>query len=168
MDRMDIRLGRTGTVKANERRLYGNGNQVPDKKLKKRSSNNPLRCLVIDDQRDVLDLVAKMLAALGYRVDTASNKLGVVSMLTTNSYDLIVTDLKMPDMNGYRLAIEVKSKIQSAKVVIMTGCAESECTEMMSSEWADGWIFKPFGLNELINKLRDLGLSKAEYPTYLR
>jgi len=156
---MDVRLEHTGTVEVNERRLYEDGNQIPDEKPKKTINNHSSRCLVIDDEILVLYLVAEMVSVLGYRVDTASNRRDVISMLNTNSYDLIVTDLMMPDMDGYRLAIAVKRKLPSVKVVIMTGRDESECLEMRS-DGADGWLFKPFGLNELIDKLGELGLSK--------
>ncbi len=152
--------GCTATFESKARRPYTEDPQIPNQKRKHRDHQLAYHCLVIDDQSVVLDLVAAMLSKLGYRVDTAGDKLDVLSMLNSNSYDLIVTDLKMPDMNGYRLAVEVKKKNRTKKVVVMTGCPESDCTVMMGTGWADGWLFKPFGLNELIHMLGELGLSR--------
>jgi CheY-like chemotaxis protein len=127
----------------------------------------PRRCVVIDDQRVTLEVVAKMLSVLGYGVDTAETKVAVTTLLAANAYDLIVTDLKMPEMDGYQFAIEVKNRDRSVKVIIMTGCHKNDCMAMMQSGGADGWIFKPFGLKELIHKLKRLELPAPQYPRQL-
>jgi ActR/RegA family two-component response regulator len=54
------------------------------------------RCLVIDDNKVVLQFVARMTSRLGSQVDTAETKADVASKLSTGPYDLIVTDLEMP------------------------------------------------------------------------
>ncbi len=117
-------------------------------KQKKRKEKQSPRCLVIDDNRDVLQAVAAMLPRLGYQVDTAETKAEVFRMVF-NRYDLILTDLEMPDMNGYHLAVTIKTERKKAKVIIMTGRHPSDCMAMMSTGWVDEWIFKPFGLDEL-------------------
>jgi DNA-binding response OmpR family regulator len=113
------------------------------------------RCLVIDDNKVVLQFVAKMMSRLGYQVDTAETKADVASKLSSSPYDLIVTDLEMPDMSGYKLTVMIKKKQLASKVIIMTGSYKGDCAEMMDSGWADGWLFKPFGLNDLRAKIEE-------------
>jgi DNA-binding response OmpR family regulator len=122
----------------------------------KRDDDHFPTCLVIDDNQVIRQYVAAMLIRLGYQVDTAENKLDVLSKLTTCPYDLVVTDLEMPDMNGFHLAVTVKTESQATKVIIMTGRYAGDCMEMMDTGWADGWIFKPFGMDDLRSKLEAL------------
>ena len=118
----------------------------------------PLRCLVVDDDGNILKLVSHMLTMIGFqKVDTAQRKPELMAKLANGSYDLLVTDLEMPDMNGFQLSNKIKNEAQDTKTIIMTGRHKNECLEMMSARWVDGWLFKPFGLNELRHKLRGLG-----------
>jgi len=118
----------------------------------------PLRCLVVDDDGNVLKFVAQMLAMTGFRkVDTAQKKPELMNKLANGSYDLLVTDLEMPDMNGFDLTHKMKKEAQGTKTIIMTGRHKNECLEMMAARWVDGWLFKPFGFNELRHKLIGLG-----------
>ena len=63
-------------------------------------------------------------------------------------------------MNGYHLSQRVKKERHDATVIIMTGRPEGDCLDMMATRWVDGWLFKPFGLNELRAMLQWLGLLK--------
>jgi DNA-binding response OmpR family regulator len=118
----------------------------------------PRRCLVVDDDGNVLKFVAYMLTMIGFqKVDTARKKPELMNKLATGPYDLLVTDLEMPDMNGFDLTHKIKKEAQDTKTIIMTGRHKNECFEMMAARWVDGWLFKPFGLNELRHKLIGLG-----------
>ena len=81
-----------------------------------------------------------------------------MAKLATGPYDILVTDLGMPDMNGFDLTLKVKTELPDIKAIIMTGRHKNECLEMMQTGWADGWLFKPFGVKELCSKLIGLGL----------
>jgi len=61
----------------------------------------PTYSLVVDDDNSILKYVAQMLTGLGCRVDTAQEKPDVMKNLATGICDLLVTDLEMPEMNGY-------------------------------------------------------------------
>ena len=125
----------------------------------KRKGAHPVRSLVVDDDNTILNYVAQMLTNIGLQtVKTAQKIPEVMNELATGSYDLLVTDLEMPDINGYQLAHEIKKEAHDIKVIIMTGRPEEACLDMMATQRADGWLFKPFGLNELRSKLKGLGL----------
>jgi two-component system capsular synthesis sensor histidine kinase RcsC len=123
-----------------------------------RQGSHHLRSLVVDDDQTILSVVARMLSKLGYHgVETAQKKSEAMTKLTLGPYDLLVTDLEMPDMNGYHLTQKIKNERGDTKVIIMTGHAKHECQEMMVTRWVDGWLFKPFGLMELRKMLLYLG-----------
>ena len=115
---------------------------------------HPIRCLVVDDDQTILKYVAHMLAILGFRKsETAQNLPEVTKKLIAGPYELLIADLEMPDMNGYGLAQKMKKKPHDIKTIIMTGRQKNDCFEMMATRWMDGWLFKPFGLNELRSML---------------
>ena len=117
------------------------------------------RCLVVDDDHTILKYVAQMLSVLGYsQVDIAQRKPELMRQLNNGAYDLMITDLEMPDMNGFHLSKMIKKAVHGTKIIKMTGRHENDCLEMMDSQWVDGWLFKPFRMKDLRNMLRWLGL----------
>jgi CheY-like chemotaxis protein len=117
-----------------------------------------IRSLVVDDDRTILKYVARMLVTLGFQtVEIAQRQPEVMEKLFTGPYALVITDMEMPDMNGYHLAQKIKKNAHETKVIIMTGRPEGDCLEMMASQQVDGWIFKPFGLKKLGSMLSLLG-----------
>lgn len=117
----------------------------------------PLRCLIVDDDSTILEIVAYMLTSIGVRkVASAQNRPELLKQLSSSTFDLLLTDLVMPDMNGYRLTQAVKKKMPDTKTIIMTGRHKDECLEMMATQWVDGWLFKPFDREDLHNTLNRL------------
>lgn len=116
------------------------------------------RCLVVDDDPIILRLVAEMLAELGFEVGTAENGLKALSKIVTCGYDLVMTDLEMPVMNGFTLAARTRGHSDGTKIVIMTGRCHAEVFNMMDRSVVDAWLFKPFGWTELCQTLGDLKL----------
>jgi CheY-like chemotaxis protein len=125
----------------------------------KKKSMNRLRSLVVDNDKTILKYVVQVLIRFGHQAETANKKNEVVNKLNTGIYDLMITDLEMPEMNGYHLSRSIK-RIYDIKVIIMTGRYQSDCLEMMAAQWVDGWLFKPFGLDDMRARLQGLGLLK--------
>lgn len=115
------------------------------------------RCLVVDDDTIVMRLVANMLTGLGYHVDLAENGSTALSKITMKRYDVVVSDLEMPLINGFLLASQIKSRSDNTKTVIMTGRCHAEIINLMTPAIVDAWLFKPFNLDELCQVLDDLG-----------
>jgi CheY-like chemotaxis protein len=134
------------------------GGTVTHPLRQKKQDGQRLRSLVVDDDNMILKYVAQMLDRLGCQVETAQERPDVMNKLTTGTYDLLVTDLEMPEMNGYHLTQRIKKETLGTKVIIMTGSPEADCLDMMATRWVDGWLFKPFGLKELSAMLKWLGL----------
>ena len=115
---------------------------------------NSYRILVVDDDPNVLKLVAKMVKRLGHHSSTAEDAMDALFNLAEAHYHLVITDYKMPFMDGYQLALRIKAQHRGTRVIIMTGHCEEEVTNWLnSSGMADGFLFKPFDLNTLKEKI---------------
>jgi DNA-binding response OmpR family regulator len=122
-------------------------------------SAHPIRCLVVDDDQTILKCLAYMLAMLGFQgVETTQRQPEVMTKLIAGPYQLLITDLEMPDINVCHLTQTIKKNAHETKVIIMTGRPKDDCLEMMASQWVDGWLFKPFGLRQLGSMLSLLGV----------
>jgi CheY-like chemotaxis protein len=120
-----------------------------------------IRVLVVDFHAAILDVVAMMFKALGCRVRTAHDGQAAVNILANMPFDLVVSEFSMPKLNGCQLAALVKASSPQTKVLIMTGMCQSEVAAEMGSLHVDGWIFKPFGFEELLDVLELIKLPEA-------
>ncbi len=115
------------------------------------------RILVVDDDPNILNLVAKMVKRLGYHSSTAEDAMDALFNLAEAHYHLVITDYKMPFMDGYQLAVRIKSQYRGTRVIIMTGHCKEEVTNWLhGSGMADGFLFKPFDLKTLKAKIKAL------------
>jgi DNA-binding NtrC family response regulator len=87
--------------------------------LSERKDNH--RILVVDDEADVLDFLKMYLESLGWEVATARSVADAKLELTRGSYFLVVTDIAMPDMDGYEFMNYINERHISSEVALMTG-----------------------------------------------
>jgi excisionase family DNA binding protein len=114
----------------------------------KSTSDRP-RILVVDDEPAVRTLVAKTLAACEYDVETADDGPSALERLQQASYDLLITDLKMPGMDGLSVVREIRRQ-SDLPIVILTGFStEASAIEALNMGVA-GYITKPFRLQKVI------------------
>ena len=114
------------------------------------------RCLVVNDNTIVMHLVADMLSELGYQVDIAESGSNALQKIRARIYDIVLSDLDMPLVNGFLLASRVKSHSSDIRTIILTGRCHAEVLELMTPAVVDAWLFKPFNLDELRRVLDDL------------
>ncbi len=114
---------------------------------------DPKMVLVMDDERDILRLVAWALEAAGYRVQTAANGREGLEVVKREKPDLIVLDMKMPEMDGWEFAKEFEAVFDSPMpIVVLTAAANAKkCADEIG---AIGWIGKPFDLDTLVSVIR--------------
>jgi PAS domain S-box-containing protein len=113
-----------------------------------------LRVLVVDDEDAVRDVLVEMLEAHGHSVVSATCGVEGLAKLAEISYDVVFTDLSMPEMDGWAVAREAKRRRPGLKVVLVTGYAgmiESE-TEILSH--VDAVMAKPFDFDRVGDTLR--------------
>jgi CheY-like chemotaxis protein len=97
--------------------LSGVDTAFPDK--------NPTRrwALVVDDVSDVTDMLSVLMTHAGYEVATASSAVEAISLAKENHFDIVISDIGMPEMNGYQLAAALRSlpDYESTPMVAVTG-----------------------------------------------
>jgi len=90
-----------------------------------------------------------MLRLLGFDVALASNAIEALAAFIENSFDLVVTDLQMPMMEGSELAQLVKERSPNTPVILLTGSDRETVCRKVKTGSVDSVIFKPFKLNDL-------------------
>jgi DNA-binding response OmpR family regulator len=118
------------------------------------SGDSTRSLLVVDDDLQVVSLVAKMGVRMGCRCTTAADALDALFYLNQSHHDLVITDFDMPLMDGIQLAERIKGRHHHTRVILMTGLSEAVIKERMGAcTSVDGVIFKPFNLNGLRDKI---------------
>jgi len=117
-----------------------------------------LRILVLDDERIVCDRVQAALEKLGFGVETYTDSRRALERVAAERFDVVVTDLKMPGVDGIDVLKFVRQHHPATRVVVITGFATNESAEEALNQGAVDFISKPFRLSHL----RDLILRIAE------
>ena len=114
---------------------------------------NPKRdptVLVVDDDRKHTQALAKTFERAGYRVSTANDGQEALMILTERAYDLVITDLKMPRMNGLDLLRNIRALTPQAAVVILTAYGEWTTYMNAMDSGAVDYMNKPVRREEIL------------------
>ena len=118
---------------------------------------NPYKLLIIDDNKEILTALNDFLSKKKYDVVSASDGLDGLKLLETEKqgFDLVITDLIMPNISGVGLISIIKKKFPDIPVIAITGWGEHP--EALATEaQADRVLEKPFDLSELDTLIREL------------
>jgi DNA-binding NarL/FixJ family response regulator len=121
------------------------------------------RLLVVDDEPNLLRAVAVCLRAEGYEVITARSGAEALVRLAETVPDLIVSDIRMPGMDGYQLARQIRTSARTALVPIVFLTAKDETADRIEGFRAgvDAYLTKPFEPDELVAVITNI-LSRVE------
>ena len=138
---------------------YAGGIEIVDiKKSASGKSKVNRKVLVIDDNEPVLTTIAEIIKGEEIEVDTASTGNMGLELIAKNKYGLIISDIKLPDINGLEIFKSVRDNLGNTKFVFMSGYVTVEKnTELIDQ--ADGFLKKPFNVDEILiilNKIFDL------------
>ena len=105
-----------------------------------------VRILVIDDEPDILDFTKKTLEVVKHEVDLAADGAIGLEMIKNREYELIITDVMMPNLTGLELTRQLKRDSRWKSIPILMFSALGTGTRMMLGEdsQADGYLQKPF------------------------
>lgn len=109
------------------------------------------RVLVVDDELSIRDLLSKTLALAEYDVDTAQDGRAAVASLRDQSYDLLITDLKMPGMDGLALIHEARRLAPHLPVVIITAHSTEASAIESVNLGVSGYLTKPFRITKILS-----------------
>ena len=116
----------------------------------------PQRILVVDDERSVRELVAESLSYIGHQVDTAADGMDAVAKLTNGTYEIVITDMDMPRMDGMELIHHIVKHHPDIDIIAITGHATKYKYVEVINAGATDFITKPFGLDKLEAKIQRL------------
>jgi len=103
------------------------------------------KILIVDDEKDMLVLLQRIISEeTDHELVTTTNPLKAMELFNNRAFDLVITDLKMPKMNGIRLLEEVKKSRPKTSVVILTAYATIETAVEAIQKGAYDYITKPF------------------------
>lgn len=107
-----------------------------------------LRVLVVDDEADIRATVSAMLEIEGYDVEEAANGADALHAIEARAPDLILLDMRMPVLDGWAFASELRRRGHRTPIVVMT--AARDAARWAAEIAATAFVAKPFGLDDLI------------------
>jgi len=108
------------------------------------------KALVIDDEQVVLDSVSKILADEDYKVDVSLSGREGLNQAIQKEYDIVLTDIRMPDIGGMRVLRDIKRAKPALPVVMITGYASVRSSVQAMKLGAADYVEKPFTPDQLI------------------
>ena len=113
------------------------------------------KVLLVDDEKDFLDIMAERMAARGMEVSTTDSAEEALKMVIAQSYDAVVMDLMMPEMDGFKALKLFKQSRPDLSIILLTGnVPEATCREAIRLGALDV-IEKPADLNFLAQKIEE-------------
>ncbi len=107
------------------------------------------RLLIVDDEPRIGQLLTDLLSREGYTVDSCLTGGDALNMLRGDIYDMVISDLKMPGMDGFELIESIRAEQPDVLKVMMTGYATVETAVQALKHGADDYVTKPFDVDEL-------------------
>lgn len=123
------------------------------------------KILIVDDDEDVAQTVEAMLYGTGHEVTCENKPKLVTSLLSTEAFDLVISDVFMPEYDGIELVLDVKRASHKTKILIMTGGGQhfpswsSALGDIIGSAkmfGANATIMKPFKRQQLVDAVSEL------------
>lgn len=124
---------------------------------------NPTRkALIIEDDKITLDLFAYQLRAEGFEVATATRSLEGLDLIKTGDFDVILTDLNLPDFSGIELVRQSREIAPHTEIIVVTGNDSAEKAIEATRVGAFGYIVKPVDFGELMVDIRNAVERKSQ------
>lgn len=117
--------------------------------------------LIVDDDPINLEILKARLKDIGYTFDTASNGALAIEKIGEHHFDVVLTDLMMPEVDGMDLLAAVKKQSPQTEVIIMTAYATVDNAVQALLNGAVDYLQKPINLEELYIKLKKLMLVRS-------
>ena len=115
----------------------------------------PAKVLIVDDEKDFLDIMAERLRARGVEVSTTISAENALKMVLKETYDVVIMDLMMPEMDGFKALKLLKETRPDLPIILLTAnVPEEKCIEAIKLGAMDV-IEKPADLNLLTQKIKD-------------
>jgi DNA-binding response OmpR family regulator len=121
--------------------------------------------LAVDDEPDLANLLAQLLSVHGHRVTTANDGASARALLLSSDYDLVVTDLMMPIMDGMELIQSMRADRRLAGIPVIVASAQPEDLLLLDGAPVKAALHKPFSPNELYGAIEASRPVPCEAPS---
>jgi two-component system response regulator HydG len=125
------------------------------------------RILVVDDEKDIRDLLAEYLTGHDYQVTTCGSGEEALEMAQQEDFDLVMCDFKLGGMDGFDVLIRLKDIKPDMPFIVMTGFADLKMAVQLMRRGAYDYITKPMDTEEIINTVKN-ALAEAKVQQSLR
>ena len=113
----------------------------------------PIKVLVVDDEPPIRKLLRMGLTSQGYNIVEASNGKAALELMR-EAPDLIILDLGLPDIQGHELLRTIRARNESVPVVVLSSRGDEAGKVQALDLGADDYVTKPFGMDELLARMR--------------
>jgi CheY-like chemotaxis protein/two-component sensor histidine kinase len=131
-------------------------NEMGFKEKEKEEEKEKENILLVDDEPSLLSVTSKILSLNGYNVFCAQGATGALSILKRESIHILISDVIMPNIDGYELASIVKEKYPDIKIQLVSGYSESRNTDMKDFQLHKNMLHKPVESDILLSRIREL------------
>lgn len=116
------------------------------------------RILAVDDQLTIRELVAAVLRPHGHEVDTAEDGMVALKRVENTQYDLVISDVNMPNLNGISLVGKIRqlNHMKYVPILMLTTESGNDIKTTARSIGASGWLTKPFDSQRLSGAVKKL------------
>lgn len=111
--------------------------------------------LVVDDDKAILRTFSRILRNCGYEIETAESGGEAISKAKSRHFDMVLLDLRLPDMNGTDILVKARDPLRSTAKIIITGFPSLESGVTALDEGADAYLTKPVAPRELLTLVDD-------------
>ena len=126
---------------------------------------NTHQILLVDDDADLLDVLREWLSMSGYQVETAQDGMQAIALAKRQTFDLVVSDLNMPGMNGHQLLAMLKTLDPRIMVIILTGQGTmQDAIATLREGRAFDFLEKPLKDLEHLNQVIERALARRDPP----
>ena len=110
------------------------------------------RILVVEDEKDIQNIIKAFLENAEYKVETADDGLDAINLIQKNNYDLILLDIMLPKIDGFTVC-EMIRKNSNIPIIILTALTDEESQLKGFDKLADDYITKPFSMPVLLKHI---------------
>jgi two-component system copper resistance phosphate regulon response regulator CusR len=123
-----------------------------------------MNILLIEDERKTIQYIKKGLEEHGYEVDTAEDGKSGKNLAFRNEYNLIITDVIMPELSGTDLCKELRDAKNETPILMLTALGDTDDVVAGLDSGADDYLAKPFEFKELLARIRSLTKRQPKLP----
>ncbi len=112
------------------------------------------KVLIVDDEEMICDLLKRSLSIEGFQTDTAENGMLGLQKCAENKYDLVISDILMPEMDGITMMEKIKDAQPEIPIILITGYAKQYTARKATEAGASDFLTKPFRNAEIMKSVR--------------